>query len=155
MTTPGNPRSSQSGGVPSIPMVAELDVDRAASIGTLVKGATEQVSTLVRAEIELAKLEITASLKQGAIGGGFFAGAAVVGGFSVFFFWFMVGEIFTTFLPRWLAFTLVFVIMLLVAAALAFLGLRKVKKVKKPEKTIASLNETVQTLKSAAAHQPD
>ena len=67
----------------------------------------------------------------------------------------MIGEILATFLPRWAAFTIVFVLMVLIAAALAYLGLRKVKKVKKPEQTIASLSETAQALKSAATHQPD
>jgi len=136
-------------------MVAELDVDRSASLGNLVKEASTQVSTLVRAEIELAKLEVTKSVKEGAIGGAFFVAAATVALFSLFFFWLMIGEILSTFLARWLAFTIVFVLMVLIAAALAFLGVRKVKKVKKPEQTIASINETAQALKSAATHQPD
>jgi len=154
VTTPRSGRPD-SGAVPSIPMVAEPDVDRSASLGNLVKEASTQVSTLVRAEIELAKLEVTKSVKQGAIGGGFFAAAAATALFSLFFFWFMVGEIFTTFLPRWLAFTIVFVLMVLIAAALGYLGVRRVKKVKKPEQTIASLGQTAQALKSAATHQPD
>ncbi len=154
MTTPRSGRPD-SGVVPAIPMVAEPDVDRSASLGNLVKEASTQVSTLVRAEIEMAKLEVTKSVKEGAMGGAFFAAAAATALFSLFFFWFMVGEIFSTFLPRWLAFTIVFVLMVLIAAALAYLGVRKVKKVKKPEQTIASLNDTAQALKSAATHQPD
>jgi uncharacterized membrane protein YqjE len=154
VTTPRSGRPD-SGAVASIPMVAEPDVDRSASLGNLVKEASTQVSTLVRAEIELAKLEVTKSVREGAIGGSFFAAAAATALFALFFFWFMVGEILATFLPRWLAFTIVVVLMLLIAALLAFLGLRKVKKVKKPERTIASLNDTAQALKSAATHQSD
>ena len=63
MTTPRSGRPD-SGAVPAIPMVAEPDVDRSASLGNLVKEASTQVSTLVRAEIELAKLEVTKSLKR-------------------------------------------------------------------------------------------
>jgi membrane protein implicated in regulation of membrane protease activity len=132
-------------------MVAEPLVDRTASLGDLVKDASNQVSTLVRAEIELAKLEITKSVKQGAIGGGFFAAAAATALFSLFFFWFMIGEILAIWLPRWAAFIIVFVLMVLIAAALGYLGVRRVKKIKKPEQTIASLNETAQVLKSAVS----
>lgn len=148
--TPGNPGYVR----PSIPLTPELDVDRSESIGTLVKDATTQLSTLVRAEIELAKLELVKSAKQGAIGGVFFVVAGVIGLFSMFFFWLMVGEILDIWLPRWLAFTIVFVVMLLMAGALAFLGFLKVKKIKKPERTIASLQDTASTLKRAATH-PD
>ena len=62
----------------------------------------------------------------------------------------MVGEILAIWLPRWLAFLIVFVAMVLFAALCALLGLRKVKKVRKPEMTIASLEKTAATLKSAA-----
>jgi uncharacterized membrane protein YqjE len=124
-------------------------VDRTASIGTLVKDASTQMSTLVRAEIELAKTEITQSVKQGAIGGVFFVAAGAIGLFSLFFFWLMVGEILDIWLPRWLAFVIVFVVMLLMAGACVFLGIKKVKKVKKPERTIASLDQTKQSLTEA------
>jgi membrane protein implicated in regulation of membrane protease activity len=70
--------------------------------------------------------------------------------FSAFFFWFMVGEVLAIWLPRWLAFLIVLVAMVLFAALCALLGLRKVKKVRKPEMTIASLEKTAATLKSAA-----
>lgn len=132
-----------------IPLVADSDVDRTASIGTLVKDATKQMSTLVRAEIELAKTEISQSVKQGVTGGVFFIVAATVGLFSLFFFFFMLGEILDIWLPRWLAFTIVFVLMLLVAGLFAFLGLRKVRKVRKPEQTINSLEATKQSLVEA------
>jgi len=109
-----------------------------------------QMSTLVRSEIELAKLEVTASVKQGATGGAMFAVAGLTAAFSLFFFWFMIGEILAIWLPRWAAFTIVFVAMLLIAALFAFIGWRKVKKIKKPEKTIASLEQTASVLKTAA-----
>ncbi|MEO5833312.1 MAG: phage holin family protein [Nakamurella sp.] len=157
MTYPGNnPGQARGTGYvrPSIPLTPEDDVDRSASIGTLVKDATAQVSTLVRAEIELAKLEIVASAKQGAIGAVFFVVAGVIGLFSLFFFWFMVGEILDIWLPRSLAFAIVFIVMVVLAGLLALLGLRKVKKIGKPDKTIQSLQDTATTLKRAASH-PD
>jgi len=138
-----------------IPLVAERDVDRTASMGSLVKDASAQMSTLVRAEVELAKIEITQAVKQGVVGGVFFIVAAVIGLFSMFFFWFMVGEILDIWLWRWLAFTIVFVAMVLIAGLFALLGLRKVKKIRKPEQTIASLDAAKQSLTAAVRSHED
>lgn len=54
------------------------------SIGGLVKDATSHMSTLVRAEVELAKTEIIGEVKKGAIGAGLFIVAAVVALYSSF-----------------------------------------------------------------------
>lgn len=152
--TNGKPQQYVIPGTPqaSIPLVAEPDVNRTGSMGELVKDVTTHMSTLVRSEIELAKLEVTKSVKQGATGAVFFAVAGVIAAFSAFFFFFMLGEILAIWLPRWAAFTIVFALMIVLAAVFGLLGWRKVKKVRKPEKTIASLERTAQTLKSAATH---
>lgn len=157
MTTSGTPNPPNQFTVPgstvaSIPLVAEPAVDRGASMGDLVKDVSTHMSTLLRSEIELAKLEITQTVKTGATGGAFFGVAAVIGAFSLWFFWFMVAWILAIWLPIWAAFTIVFVVMLIIAGIFAFLGLRKVKKVKKPEMTIASLEQTAAALKSAASN---
>ena len=68
----------------------------------------------------------------------------------MFFFWFMVAWILAIWLPTWAAFTIVFVVMVLMAGLFAFIGLRKVKKMRKPERTIASLEATAAALKTAA-----
>jgi uncharacterized membrane protein YqjE len=155
VTTSGTPTPPNQFTVPgstgaSIPLVAEPTVDRTESIGALVKDVTTHMSTLVRSEIELAKLEITETVKTGATGGVFFAIAGLIGAFSMFFFWFMIGWILAIWLPNWAAFTIVFFLMLIFAGLFAFLGLRKIKKIKKPEKTIASLEQTAAALKTAA-----
>ena len=155
MTTSGTPTPPNQFTVPgstgaSIPLVAEPAVDRGASMGTLVKDVSTHMSTLIRSEIELAKLEITETVKTGATGGAFFAVAGVIGAFSLFFFWFMVAWILDIWLPTWAAFTIVFFVMVLIAGLFAFIGWRKVKKIKKPEKTIASLEQTAAALKTAA-----
>jgi len=139
-------------GPAAIPLTPEDPVDRGASMGALVKEASVHLSTLVRSEIELAKLEIGASVKQGLRGSIFFAAAAAIGLFSLWFFWFMVGEILDIWLPRWAAFTIVFFVMLIAAGGLAFLGWRRVKKIRKPEKTISEAQRTASSLKQAAAH---
>lgn len=138
-------------GPASIPMTAELPTDPNGTVGSLVKDAATHVSTLVRAEIELAKLELTASVKQALRGSIFFAAAAAIGLFSLWFFWLMVGEILTIWLPRWASFTIVFGVMLVMAAALVMLGIRRMKKIKKPQLSIQEATATAEALKKAAA----
>ena len=105
------------GTVASIPL-SDVDVEMpgTSSIGNLVKDATAQVSTLVRAEVELAKAEVTGEVKKGLQGSLFFILALTVLLFSAFFFFFFLAELLDMWLPRWLAFLIVFLLMLVVAA---------------------------------------
>ena len=112
------------------------------SIGELVKDATAQVSTLVRAEVELARAEITRDVKKGLTGSVFFILALVVLFYSTFFFFFFVAELLDTWLWRWAAFLIVFAVMLLVTAVLALLGWLKVRRIRGPQQTIESVKET-------------
>lgn len=124
------------------------------TLGQLVASATQDISTLVRSEIALAKAEVSVQVKKAGVGGGLLAGAAVVGFYSVYFIFITMAEgIQALGLPRWLSFLIVTVFMLIVAGVLALLGVRKMKTVKPtPEKTISEAQETVAALKSAAEH---
>jgi hypothetical protein len=106
------------------------------------------MSTLVRSEIELAKLELRTSVKNAGTGAGAFIGAAVVFVFSLTFGFLALAEgLVALGLWRWAAYLVVFGLQLVIVAVLAFLGIRKVKRVKAPEKTIATTKETVDYLK--------
>ena len=48
------------------------------TLGQLVASATEDISTLIRSEIALAKAEVSVQVKKAGVGGGLLAGAAVV-----------------------------------------------------------------------------
>lgn len=109
------------------------------SIGDLIKDATTQMSTLVRAEVELARAEITRDVKKGLTGSVFFISSLVVGFYSTFFFFFFVAELLDTWIWRWVAFLLVFAIMVVVTAVLALLGFLKVRRIRGPRQTIASV----------------
>lgn len=111
------------------------------SIGALVSNASEQVSRLVRSEIELAKTEVLGEVKKGALAGGLFSAAGVIALYSTFFFFFFLAALLHLWMPWWAAFLIVFLIMLAVAGILAFVGFRKIKKIKAPERTIGSVNE--------------
>jgi len=141
--------------LPSIPLAPEpVKAPGEQSIGELVKEATSQVSTLVRAEVELARAEVTAEVKKGLQGSVFFIIALVVLLFSLFFFFFAVGEILAIWLPRWAAFSIVFGIMLLAAGLAGFIGYLRVRRIRKPERTIASLKDTAQVLSTRGRTAP-
>ena len=75
------------------------------------------MSTLVRAEVELARAEITRDVKKGLTGSVFFIAALVVLFYSTFFFFFFLAELLDTWLWRWAAFLIVFGIMVVVTGA--------------------------------------
>jgi uncharacterized membrane protein (DUF485 family) len=133
--------------LPSIPLAPEPVVPlEEQSIGTLVRDATAHMSTLVRAEVELARAEVTAEVKKGVQGSIFFIVALTILLFSLFFFFFTLAELLSIWLNRAVAFGIVFGIMLLAAGAFAFLGYLRVRRIRKPERTIASLKESAQVL---------
>lgn len=130
---------------PKVNAIPLSDVDTSikgdASIGTLISNATSQMSSLFRAEVELAKTELAGEAKKAAVGGGAFGVAGTIALYSSFFFFFFLAELLSTWLERWAAFLIVFLIMIVLAAALAFFGWKKVKKMGAPKNTIQSVNE--------------
>jgi uncharacterized membrane protein YqjE len=120
------------------------------SVGKLVSDASTHLSTLIRGEIELAKLELRSTVKNAGTGIGLFAGAAVVLVFSLIFGFLTLAEgIAALGLDRWLAFLIVFVLQLLIVGLFAWIGFKKVKKVKAPARTIKSTRDTVDYLKKS------
>jgi len=132
--------------VTSIPLADPHAVPADPSIGELVRDATTQVSTLVRAEVELARAEITRDVKKGLTGSIFFILALVVLLYSTFFMFFFLAELLDTWLWRWASFLIVFVVMLLTAAGLGLAGYLRVRRIRGPQQTIASVKETTAAL---------
>src|ERR1700757_4888856 len=151
---PGGPSVSKSDrknadrkdGVPrtltTIPLTDPHALSAEPSIGELIKDATTQMSTLVRAEVELARSEITRDVKKGLTGSVYFIAALVVLFYSTFFFFFFLAELLDNWLWRWVAFLIVFAIMVLVGAVLGLLGFLKVRRIRGPRQTIESVRET-------------
>jgi uncharacterized membrane protein YqjE len=122
--------------------------DEGPSIGDLTKEISTHLSTLVHGEIELAKAELTVSVKNAGTGIGMFAAAAVLAVFSLTFGFIALAEgLIAIGLWRWLSYLIVFLFIILLAAICALLGIRKVKKVKAPQRTIATTKDTVSYLK--------
>ena len=140
--TSTQPTGTQANGTQAIGAASEP------SLGKLVQDASAQVSTLIRSEIELAKLELRSSVKNAGVGVGFFAAAAVILVFSLVFGFLTLAEAISALgVYRWLAFLIVFVLQLLLVGAFAFIGLRRVKRVKAPQTTIKTTKETVDYLR--------
>jgi len=112
------------------------------TIGKLVADASRDLSSLVRNEIALAKSELKVSLQAGGTGAGLFAGAA----FLVLLAIVMLSVALAYFISMtglhlaW-CFLIVFVVYVLIAALLAYIGMRKVKQVRGPERAIHQAQE--------------
>ena len=118
------------------------------TIGKLVGDVSNDVSSLIRSEIELAKTELKFSAKAGGVGIGLFAAAAfllvlAVIMLSVAFAYFIH---FTGLDLAW-CFLIVFGFYALVAAVLGLFGYRSVRKVRGPEASIEQIKETKAVLK--------
>jgi MFS family permease len=146
VSKPDRKNDEHKDGVPrtltTIPLTDPHALSVEPSIGELVKDATAQISTLVRAEVELARSEITRDVKKGLTGSAFFISAMVVLFYSTFFFFFFLAELLGTWLWRWVAFLIVFGIMVVVTVVLALFGYLKVRRIRGPQQTIESVKET-------------
>lgn len=112
------------------------------TIGKLVVDAFDDIGTLVRHMIELAKSELKVSVRAGGLAIAMFSVAAflllmslVMVSFAAAYFIVMAGLD-----PAW-AFLIVFGGYVLLAVLLAIFGYTRVRKVKAPEKTIAQAQE--------------
>jgi glucose dehydrogenase len=137
--------------VPLVPPDGDTRVGKERTLSQLVAQASEDISTIISKEIELAKLEIQGSLvhvKQG-------VPLLVVAGVLVLY---AIGLLFTAGawglyaagLPAWAAFLIVGGVLVVLAGILAHVGQKALKKVNpKPTRVIAGVEETLSTLKSA------
>ncbi|CAA9336858.1 MAG: hypothetical protein AVDCRST_MAG36-1209 [uncultured Nocardioidaceae bacterium] len=134
------PATRPGGGVP-----ARTEVEP--SIGQLVAQASRDVSSLVKSEIALAKSEVKISAKAGGLGAALFAVAGFLGLLAVLMLSFgIVYLIHLTGLDLAWCFLIVFLLYLLLAAVVGFVGFRSVKKVRAPQRAIHQAQETKDTL---------
>jgi len=123
---------------------------REQSFGTLLAELSSDVSTLVRQEIELARVEMTAKAKEAGKGIGMLVGAgvaglAVLGAFTAFLI-----ALLSEWMPVWVASLIVTVLWAIVAFVLLRRGQRQLKEAAppKPEQTIETVKEDVQWAKT-------
>lgn len=122
---------------------------RGRSTGDLIRELSEQVRTLARQEVELAKAEMTEKGKKAGLGAALLAGGAVAGlmvlGALTAFLVLVLAEA----MPAWAAALVVTAVWAVVAVTLALLGKEKLGDVGEPvpEKTVESVREDIQWLK--------
>ena len=120
------------------------------TLGQLVADATQDISTIVRSEIALAKAEVTAEAKIAGKGAGLLAGAAFVGLLGLIFLFHTLANVLDVWLPLWAGYLITTVVLFLLAAILGLVGKNSMSKVKpKPERTIKNAQETIEAIKSA------
>jgi len=125
---------------------------RSHSTGELVKQLSEQTTTLVRKEIELAKAELTAKGKVAGQGAGMFGGAAVAGLLALGTLTVVILSLLDKAMDLWVAALIVTLVYGAVAAVLAMRGRDRVKEgmPPAPEQTVETVKEDVQWAKSQA-----
>ncbi len=131
-------------------MANEPIKDSDPTLGKLVMDAQRDISTLISQEIALAKSEIKVSVRHGGLGIGLFAGAAFLGLLAVI----MLSVAIAYFIHwngsgldlHW-AFLIVFGLYVLIAALLAFVGIKQVKQVTAPERAIQQGKQIPSALK--------
>lgn len=118
------------------------------SLGELVSTATRDLSTLIRTEVQLAKVEIKQEVAHAGKGAGLFGGAGFLGLMAVVFL-----SISAAYGISWLgvplgcAFFTVGALYLIGAAVLALTGKKQIGKVGPPEKTIETVKDDVEWAK--------
>lgn len=130
-------------------------LDNRPSLGALVADIANDLSQLIRGEIDLAKAELKESARRGAVGGALLAAAvALVLMVLILFTWAAVYGLSETGLPLWACFLIVGGVYLLVAALLVLLGVLSLKKARGPEQAMAELQRTKQIVESLPPNTP-
>ncbi|MBC7560801.1 MAG: phage holin family protein [Dermatophilaceae bacterium] len=123
------------------------------STGELISQLSEQTSTLVRSELQLAKVELTNSAKHAGLGAGLFSVAGVLT-------WFGLGALIATaiialglVLPLWASALIVTLVLFLAAGIAALVGKKQVQQVTPtPERTVENVKLDVQEVKESRSH---
>ena len=122
------------------------------SLGSLVSGVSEDISTLLRGEIELVKTEIKESASKAGKGSGLLIGAAVLGFLGIIFVLLTLAWVLVQLgLPTWAGFGIVALLLLIATAVLGLLGKKQLEKVKGPELAPLSIAKTKAVLTRSPA----
>ncbi|MEA2425740.1 MAG: hypothetical protein QOH13_2150 [Thermoleophilaceae bacterium] len=121
-------------------------------IGDLLKQLSEETTTLVRQELELAKAEVSEKGKKAGLGAGMFGGAGVSALLGLGALTAALIAALDTGMPTWLAALIAGAVWLVVAGVLAMQGRNKVQEATPPvpEMATESVKEDVQWAKTRA-----
>jgi uncharacterized membrane protein YqjE len=122
---------------------------REESTGELLKRLSQETSTLVRQEMELARAELTEKGKQAGKGAGMVGGAGVSGHMALFGLTLTAIFILDTFMKGWLAALIVTLVWGAVAAVLGLMGRNRIQEATPPApQTVETVKEDVRWAKN-------
>lgn len=123
----------------------------AGSTSDLVSQAAAQISTLVRDELALAKVELTEKGKRAGVGGGLVGGAAALSLYGLGLLLALAVVLLDLVWPLWLALLVVLVVVFAAAGVAALLGKQKLKSAAPPvpSAAAASAQADVRAVKNA------
>ncbi len=128
------------------------------SVAELVRRASEQVNTLVRDEIQLARAELSAKGKRVGKGAGLFGGAGLAALYAIGALIAAATLALDLVMPAWAAALIVGVVLLLAAGVLALIGRDQLQKARPPmpEESAQSLRADVGAVTTAVGdrHKP-
>jgi len=127
-------------------------VDRSeASTAELVRLATEQISRLVRDELQLARAEMSVKARRFGTGAGLFGAAGLVALYGLVAVLAAVILLLALVMPAWLAALIVAVVLFAVSGLAALLGRGQLRRATPaaPEQTLDNLKADVQTVTEA------
>jgi uncharacterized membrane protein YqjE len=121
--------------------------DEGASLADLISRLGDDVTTLFRQEVELAKVELKQEGARAARAGAMFGAAAVLGLVTVLLLAWTIAWGLAEVLPTWVAFLVTTVLFGAIAAGLAMTGKKRMEQVDlTPHQTMESLQQDKQVL---------
>jgi MFS family permease len=124
-------------------------------IGELVKDLSQQTSTLVRTEIELARAELQQKGKVAGKGAGLLGGAAVAGMLALGALTAALIALLATAMDTWIAALIVMALWAVVAAVLAKAGQKSLQRATPPApQTVETVKEDIEWAKNPTRSAP-
>jgi len=126
----------------------DLGAKPTVGVGAAGKAVAEDISALVKAEIALAKAELSEGAKAKATGAGAFAAAGAMGWLGLQGLFITLGFVLALFVPAWAAALIVTGVLLLIAGIAALVGRSKMATPVSLDTTKARVEEDVAWTKS-------
>jgi uncharacterized membrane protein YqjE len=123
-----------------------------ASLGELFKDLTEQMSRLVRDEVQLAKVELQEKGKQAGVGAGLFGGAGLVALLGLQALVACAILALALVMDAWLAALIVGVVLLAIAGVFALIGRSRLRRATPPvpQQAVAGVKQDIEVVKEHA-----
>ena len=126
------------------------------SLKALVSAAIADLQRLIKAQLELAKLELQESGRAAAKTSGLLIGALTMVGLGGIFLLVTLAYVLVALgLPVWAGFGIVTLVLFIVGAVLGLLGRKSAQGIKGPERTVAQIEQTKSALQEAVSGKPE